>query len=280
MTERLILCLKRQTYKNFKILLIDDGSKDGTSEMATSHFPESAIIKGSGDWWWGGSLQQGYNWLKRHEIETDDDILIVNDDVEFADDFLEIGIELLKKNKDSLFLAKSYSRIDNSLQDSGVRVDWSNLSFKMANSQKEINVLSTRGLFLKVRTFFKIGGFYPRLIPHYQSDYEFTHRAYLKGFTLRTSDSLFLLEDPNETGIRTAEVRDIKDFIKVYFNKKSNYYLLSWVSFVILRCPWRWKVRNVIRILLWPFPGLLRYFVQIRSVLHFLAAFVRKFKRH
>lgn len=65
----------------------------------------------------------------------------------------------------------------------GVYADLKKLTFRQAKTKDEINCLSTRGLFLRVKDFKKIGGFYPKLLPHYLSDYEFTIRAYKKSLT-------------------------------------------------------------------------------------------------
>jgi GT2 family glycosyltransferase len=248
-TERLIQCLTLQTLKDFHLLLIDDGSTDRTAAMAKSYFPSATVIYGKGKWWWAGSLQQGYKWIRKQEISDQTKILILNDDVEFGPDFLKTGVSLLDQNSGTLILAKSFSRFDSTLQDSGVKVDWKTLTFTLATNPEEINVLATRGLFLHKSTFRKIGGFHPMLIPHYQSDYEFTHRAYRKGFSLKTFDSLFLFEDPQQTGLRSQSITNIRDFLKMYFSKRSTRYLISWISFILLASPWRWKARNIARIL-------------------------------
>ena len=248
-TERLVRCLASQTFQDFHLVLIDDGSTDHSAQMALSYFPQATLISGKGNWWWAGSLQQGYKWIRKQNIPDQTKILILNDDVEFGPDFLKTGASLLDQNSGTLILAKSFSRFDSTLQDSGVKVDWKTLTFSLANNPEEINVLATRGLFLHKSTFEKIGGFHPILIPHYQSDYEFTHRAYRKGLSLKTFNSLFLFEDPQQTGLRSQSITNIKGFLKKYFSKRSTSHLISWISFILLASPWRWKARNIATIL-------------------------------
>lgn len=55
-TKTFFDCLKRQTFQDFQIILIDDGSVDGTDKMVHSFYPESKIIYGEGTLWWAGSL--------------------------------------------------------------------------------------------------------------------------------------------------------------------------------------------------------------------------------
>ena len=68
LTRDFIDCLKAQTYQNFHLVLIDDGSTDGTDQMVRERIENLTVIRGNGDWWWAGSLQQGFNYLKKKAV--------------------------------------------------------------------------------------------------------------------------------------------------------------------------------------------------------------------
>src|SRR5690242_9998065 len=106
-TVKFLDFLKRQTYKDFTLVLIDDGN-DGTAEAVLEKMPEAIILKGKGKWWWGGSLHQGYKWLKNEKKSADDLVVIMNNDVIIKDDFLATGVSLMKDNKKTLLLAAAY----------------------------------------------------------------------------------------------------------------------------------------------------------------------------
>ena len=55
-TRRFLECLRAQTFQDYHLLLIDDGSTDGTAEMAREFISTLTVLGGSGDWWWAGSL--------------------------------------------------------------------------------------------------------------------------------------------------------------------------------------------------------------------------------
>jgi GT2 family glycosyltransferase len=241
-TRRFVECLKTQTYQQYHLVLIDDGSTDGTEEMVREEIGSCTVIKGSGDWWWAGSLQQGYLWLKQHDVEANDIVLIINDDTEFDRNFLETGARLLEQHDKTLFMARCYNRRNNELSGTGIHVDWGKLTFNDASTPEEINCLSTRGLFLKTAAFFEIGGFHPRLLPHYLSDYEFTIRAFKKGMKLCTDSKLKLWLDEETTGHRQISYRTFGEFLSSYYSMRSIFNPLQWTAFIALACPWPWNL--------------------------------------
>ena len=248
-TLNFVQCLKRQIYQDFHLVLIDDGSVDGTAQMVREQFEDLTVIQGDGHWWWAGSLQQGYRWLLENAAVSERDaVLIINDDTEFADDFLAIGMRALARHCESLVLATCYSRQTGRIFDAGVRVDWSRYSFQQAESPEAINCLSTRGLFLTVGDFRRIGGFYPLLLPHYLSDYEFTVRAKRKGKKLLVDADLKLWVDESMTGYREYFKDPFWLGVRKLFSKRCLRNPLARSAFIALACPWRWKLICFLRV--------------------------------
>ncbi len=238
-TERFIVCLLKQTYRAFHLILIDDGSNDGTSEMVIRlvNTSQLTILKGNGQLWWAGSLQLGINWLNDHD-NTDDLVLIINDDVTFDVDFLEKGITSISQQTKTLLLAKLFDENTGHVIESGVNADLVNLIFKPANTTDEINCLSTRGLFLRLGDINRIGGFYPHWLPHYWSDYEFTIRAFRKGFHLHTTDAVYLTADQSHTGLHYIDKHQNPiQFISELFSKRSIPNPFYRTIFILLACP-------------------------------------------
>ena len=56
-TRGFVECLKAQTFQDYRLVLIDDGSNDGTADMVKESIPSVTVLRGIGDWWWAGSLQ-------------------------------------------------------------------------------------------------------------------------------------------------------------------------------------------------------------------------------
>jgi GT2 family glycosyltransferase len=248
-TRDFIDCLGTQTWQNYHLVLIDDGSTDGTGQMVRERVENLTVIRGNGDWWWAGSLQQGFNFLKKKGISSDDCVLITNNDVVFGKEFLAKGMSMLEKKKQTLLLAQ-YQDGDNSPpQETGFHVDLKKLTFSNATSSSDINCLSTRGLFLKWADFVDIGGFHPTILPHYFSDYEFTIRAHKKGYKCLTSPEVTLSPKLRETGRLIIDYSSYFRLWRSLFSIKAVYNPLYQISFVVLVCPVRWIPRNILRVL-------------------------------
>ncbi len=249
LTKRFIECLKFQTYRNYHLVLIDDGSTDGTSEMILSSLDNVTIIRGNGTWWWAGALQQGYEWIINNNISKSDAVLIINDDTEFENDFLEKAIRVLGNSQKAFLLSRSFDIVTRVVCETGVHVDWKKLTFNNASPEEEINCSSTRGLFMRVGDMIATGGFYPRILPHYLSDYEYTMRAKRNGIALITDESVRLFVNNDTTGIHIRSINTLSEFMTNFFHKKSSGYIISWISFVVLCAPTKFVVINLLRIL-------------------------------
>lgn len=236
-TRTFIHCLLQQTYTNYHLVLVDDGSTDGTADMVKSYLPESTVLTGTGDWWWGGSLEQGYQWIRTNVAEQGDVVVIENDDVEFEPDYLEKGVTFLKKSPHTLLLSQAHGKQSGKLIDIGVVADWRHMTFDQAHHKEEINCLSTRGLFLTVEDFMKTGGFRPRLLPHYGSDYEFTIRAKKRGLILTSDESVKLLMNEETTGIHGLKEKSLRKYLKKIFSKRATGNPVYFSSFILLSCP-------------------------------------------
>jgi GT2 family glycosyltransferase len=245
-TEKFIRCLCAQTYGNWHLVLIDDGSSDGTEAMARGLVPSLTVLHGQGNWWWAGSLQRGYEWLRQNRVAPKSLVLIANDDTEFEPDFLVNAVGAVKPR--SLVLARQFDRDTGDFVESGVHWNWRKLALTVVRGDGEINCFSTRGLFLRAADFMEIGGFHPVLLPHYLSDYEFTIRAHRRGFALLSAPEVFLRNDATLTGIHKVEGHSLIRTLLITLSRKSASNPLSWTSFILLACPPRYIPINILRV--------------------------------
>jgi len=248
MTERFIRCLAAQRDQDFHLVIVDDGSQDGTSEMVRDLMPSATIIRGTGHWWWAGSLDRARRWLLDQPRGPEDLVLIANDDTTFEPDFLERARAVMHEHPRSLLLAEAFSAHTGESIGLGVHVNWKKLSFRPTHDRDAIGCVSTRGLFLRRDGFLELGPFHTVLLPHYLSDYEFSIRAARRGFVLRTDPSVRLVMDETATGTRVRDVSSPMAYLKSVLSIKATMNPIYWTTFVILASPRRYLVRNVIRV--------------------------------
>jgi GT2 family glycosyltransferase len=245
-TDRFIEQLKQQTISNYRVILIDDGSTDGSSESVKRELPEAVILRGNGNLWWAGALQAGYMHLVQGNVSPDDLVLIINNDVLFGPNYLESAMRVLESGPSDALLG-SLCKSPTGEIDFGVSINWSSLEIKLAQNIADVHCMSTRGLFMRMETFKKTGGFRPRLLPHYLSDYEYTYRARKLGLKLLTDSTVWLQDDPTTTGIRIEEVSNLRALLTRNFSRRSASNILAWSAFVLLCSPRRYLIRNLFR---------------------------------
>jgi GT2 family glycosyltransferase len=239
-TRRFVECLRAQTYQNYQLILIDDGSNDGTAQMVLEAIPGATVIRGTGAWWWAGSLQQGLDRVRKLNPAPSDVVLFINDDVAFEADFLSAGVGILRENRDCLLLARIHDPESGSILETGVHADVRHLSFVTATQPDRINCLSTRGLFARWSDVERTGDFHPRVLPHYLSDYEWTMRASRRGIRCIT-DRRLVLDSPNKGASGHwdfTKVDDLREYLKLVFSHRSHANPLYWSVFVLLASGW------------------------------------------
>ena len=247
-TEQFVRCLLEQTDQGFHLVLVDDGSTDGTAESISAMLPTTTVLTGDGSWWWAGSLQHAYRWLAERDLDPHDLVLIANDDTRFDPEFLAGGRAALAGRPRAMLLAQLYDHDTGEFIELGVHVNWRRLNFVGVTEPERVNCFSTRGLFMTARDFLALGGFHPRLLPHYMSDYEFTIRANRRGFALVSDPDVRLWLDRTTTGIRKVPKTSVGEYLRSTLSKRSVHNPIWWSTFLLLASPRRFLPRNLFRV--------------------------------
>ena len=237
-TARFVQCLAEQDSQEFTLLLVDDGCTDDTVELVRGSLKADflAVLRGDGNLWWAGALQLAYEYLETHTPSSGDAVLIINDDVTITRNFLSCGLAALAEHPDACIQAIGVDRQTGTV-DRGAVADLVNLSFRAAHVAEAPNCLSTRGLLMAAPTFMRSGGFRPRWLPHYLSDYEFTLRLQRMGAPLMV-DERFSAEVSFElTGMEKPALHGVRRYWSDSFSNRAKFNPKHWSAFAVMVCP-------------------------------------------
>jgi len=241
-TLKCIESIEKQNYKDYKIIICDDNSTDGTSKILAEKYPNVIVVKGDGNFWWTG----GTNMCVKEALKTADEndfIFTLNNDTELLNDTLMKLIEFLKENHNCIVGAVNlFYNEPNKIEPSAFVHKQKKIFFKkllyrlnafgeLLNNRQgivEVETLSGKGVLIPVKVFKKIGLYNQEKLPHYHADCEFILRARRSGFRVFISYDAKILSHQELSGMGTATSKpSIRNFIKSFFNLKSANHLKS-----------------------------------------------------
>ncbi|MEP7142926.1 MAG: glycosyltransferase family 2 protein [Ferruginibacter sp.] len=240
--------LMNQRYKNFTIIVVNDGSTDNTEQYLKKHFPEVLMLQGDGNLWWTGATNLGVKKALGFSNADNDFILTLNNDLEVKEDYLEMLLSIAEKNADSLIGSVS---VDINTPDlvhfAGTKWNsttakyspalYKNMSYKkLVNSCETIvtDLLPGRGVLIPITLFLKIGLYDITNFPHYMADEDFSLRAKSVQYKLLVATKAVVYNHVNETGLK-KEKHNLAYYKNVFTSIRSP---------VNFRNRWNWSKRH------------------------------------
>ena len=243
-TRNCLLSLGQQTYKDFKVVVIDDGSTDGTAEMLTNEFPEVHVIKGDGNLWWTAATNLGVKYALENNADY---ILTLNNDTIATEDFLEKMVYWAERTPKSLLGAFALDANTKQPVYGGEIINW-----KWANSKFLLDILPKeqwyglhevthfpgRGLLIPAEVFRNIGLYDEKHFPHYAADYDFTHKAIRAGYKVYCNYDAKLLIYPDASGnIENRKKKSLKNYYNHLFGIKGGGNIIYNWRYAVFNCP-------------------------------------------
>jgi GT2 family glycosyltransferase len=242
--------LARQTCGEFAVVLVDDGSTDGTAEAIRDRFPVVHVLRGDGNLWWSRAMNLGVQYaLERAGTQ----VLTLNDDLECAPDYLANLLEAAREHPNALLGCAAYDIVTGRLTHGGEFIDWKKARFNGAPRPKgsnlvEVSHLPGRGMMVPARVFQQIGMFDAEGLPQYGADYDFSMRAKAARFETYCVTNARLYSHAAESG--TAKLfahRSIANYARHLFGKKGGGNLAVFTRIAWRHCPRKYLLSFFVR---------------------------------
>lgn len=247
-------------YPNYEVIIVDDGSTDGSALMITESFPAVRILHGDGNLWWSGGTNLGiHDALARGT----DFILTINNDVKVAPDFLSALVDAAMENVGAIIGGKIYFMdAPQRIWSAGGRLSWitGKTLVQIGHGEvdraefcrrEQMDFLTGMNVLIPDEVFARIG-FYDELhFPQYHADSEFTLRARKAGIPIffepsakvwNRVESTFMQRFLKNRALSLAAVRELLTSIRSPM-KLSCYWLLHKRYCNPLLLPWAFSLR-------------------------------------
>lgn len=243
-TEDCLISLRNQTTPASYIIIVDDGSTDGTKEMLRDEFPEVLVVQGNGNLFWTAAINLG---IKKALSLKADYVLTLNNDTVAFPDFVEMMLLQAKDNPHSLLGALDIDMISKKPYYGGEIFHWRSGASKYLletlteENQKgihEVSLFPARGLLIPRIVFDTIGLFEEKELPHYMADFDFTLLAIKKGFKVFCNYEAKIYTYPDEAGDHKIRKRKtLKNYFNHLFNIRGGGNLRNFTVYTLRNCP-------------------------------------------
>jgi GT2 family glycosyltransferase len=195
---------------DFKIIVVDDGSTDGSAAWISENYPSVHILYGDGGLWWSGGINKGMAYALQ-ELNTDY-VLWWNNDIIPGNDYFTQVEKLISANDDDILIGSKVFILDkNLIWGMGGRFNpVKGTKFMYGMRQKdcdtyrkpfEVDWFPGMGTIIHRKVFDRIGMLDEDNFPQYHGDSDFTYRAKKAGFRLMVFPELVIYNDITNTGL-------------------------------------------------------------------------------
>lgn len=214
-----------RTNLDLRIIVVDDGSTDGTADAVRANFPAVEIIQGDGNLWYSGGMNAGIEHALKQEVDY---VWCVNDDSIFDEKCLIKLIECAEKNPRSVVGAilllwdKPHQLFQTSPQWNAFGGGWRHWNqqtvWTIPEKPWEVELIVGNCVLFPAQAIREVGLMFTEKLPHY-GDAEYTPRMRKKGWRLLIEPRARVFCSPNTPPPRLRKMNLRQKMDALFFNR-------------------------------------------------------------
>ncbi|WP_373524096.1 glycosyltransferase family 2 protein [Aquiflexum sp.] len=216
LTQACLISLSKVSYKNFKVILVDNGSVDGSVPKLKSDFPDTAFIESKTNLGFTGGNNLGMKWALGKSF---DNILLLNNDTLVEPDFLEPLIDYLNRNpsyaavQPKIMFEKERNKIWNA---GGGYFRWLEMSWSIGIGKEDLGQYQTEkdtkwitgcAILIRTKVIKEIGLLDERFFAYYE-DVDWSLRMRKYGYSLRYLPQSKIYHVAGASSIKTIKTKE------------------------------------------------------------------------
>lgn len=179
-------CLMRSEYRDFEVVLVEDGCTDGTPENCRREFPSVRLLHGDGDLWWSGAINVGVEYALKSGADA---VVWLNDDNRVEPSTLGALVESFRRQGGRSVVCARVRVVGSEREWTGEPPPWhpefAGWKSPPLGGAAEVPVYHPpggQGVLIPARCFREVGVIDVRAFPHYWADHDFHYRAMKAGY--------------------------------------------------------------------------------------------------